>query len=104
MNAVVSLVLKSLSFVNPVYSLIKDIKYSSLVFTNSFDKLISIYQIFKCSTDYKCAAIEALSQLSLLINISIPFFFFKAFDLNFSESFKNIFKLFKAYLLTKLIK
>lgn len=89
LNALVGLIFKSLSTVGPIYSLKREINYLMTHFKTENSRTLALMDVMLCSSNDVCNTIEKLSQLAILVNLTIPFFFFYKFDQNFKLSVKK---------------
>lgn len=89
LNATLGIILKSLMAVRPVFTIINQIDY---IFMNygKYEKSFYISRVRTCQSDYVCTTIDTIGKNLILLNLTIPFFFFYKFDTIFKECFKTL--------------
>lgn len=83
-NAAVGFILKSFLVVPPIFTIYFQLRF---VFVESDQDL---FFVRKCRSDYFCSTIETIGRNFMLVNLTIPFFFYYKFDKKFNECLKNL--------------
>lgn len=88
LNAIVGISLKSLMAVRPFFAMYHQLRILSINFLTKNPGYLQL--IPTCAKDLVCMTIDTIGRNLLLVNLSIPLFFFHKFDLRFKECFKNL--------------
>ena len=88
LNATVGIILKSFMAVSPIFTIYHQLAALKSNLINKEATRLAI--VMTCPTNHVCNALDAIGRSLLLVNLTIPFFFFYKFDLKFNECFKNL--------------
>ena len=87
-NATVGIILKSLMAASPIFTIYHQI---AVLKTNVLVKFPFMrFIVLTCQSDYVCNTIDAIGRNLILVNLTIPFFFFYKFDLRFKECYQKL--------------
>lgn len=88
LNAVIGIFLKIFPNVRPLYTIYFQL-WLLLKYGNTLEyRLNGFYFDGTCQHNYICGTIDTLGRNFMLVNLTIPLFFFYKFDLRFNECLK----------------
>lgn len=90
LNAAVGIFLKSFLIVRPIFTI-----YYQIWFIQNGKVISRSDYVSTCQSSYFCSTIDTIGRNFMLINLTIPFFFFYKFDIRFKECLQNLVKIFK---------